>query len=126
MQNSFIDWRSVAGYINIFEAHLAKGFIMKLLNTIALSTLLSIGLVGHAMAAQGHDVKSPGKAKISKVVVKSAGHKNVKKTYRVTRGDTLYRIAAKTKVPVAKLMKLNNLTKKQANKLKVGSIIRLS
>jgi LysM repeat protein len=78
------------------------------------------------MAAQGHDVKSQGKAKISKVVVKSAGHKNVKETYRVTRGDTLYRIAAKTKVPVAKLMKLNNLTKKQANKLKVGSIIRLS
>lgn len=99
---------------------------MKLLNTIALSTLLSIGLAGNAMAAQGHDVKGQGKAAISKVAVKSANHKNIQKTYRVTRGDTLYSIAAKTKVPVSKLMKLNNLTKKKANNLKVGTIIRLS
>ena len=61
------------------------------------------------------------------VVVKQAPKKSYKaKTYRVRSGDTLSKIAARNRVSVNQLIKLNKLWGNKANQLRVGMSIRLS
>lgn len=99
---------------------------MKTVSTMAITALLSIGLAGNALAAGGHKAPTQGKGANKVTVVKQAPKKQVKKTYKVRKGDTLYRIAAKNKTSVTKLMRLNNLTPKKAKHLKVGMVLRVA
>lgn len=48
------------------------------------------------------------------------------KTVRVKAGDTLGKIAQRYGVSVAQLKRLNKLSDAQANKLKVGQVIRIA
>lgn len=48
------------------------------------------------------------------------------KTYTVRRGDTLGRIARNHKISTAKLMKLNNLSDKDARRIKPGDKLKVS
>ncbi len=48
------------------------------------------------------------------------------KTYTVVSGDTLYRIANKNKVSVDTILKLNNIDKKDAGKIRVGQQLKLA
>ncbi len=47
-------------------------------------------------------------------------------TYKVKRGDTLAKIARKYKMSVPALMKLNNLTDKDARRIKIGQELKVS
>lgn len=47
------------------------------------------------------------------------------KTYTVQSGDTMYRIASKTKVPFATLLKLNNIKKEDAGNIRPGQQLKL-
>ncbi len=47
-------------------------------------------------------------------------------TYTVKRGDTLAKIARKHKMSVSALMKLNNLTEKDARRIKIGQELKVS
>ena len=64
--------------------------------------------------------------KVAKRVVKRVIKKAATKVYRVRPGDTLNRIAARNRVSVDKLIRLNGLWGKKASNLKVGAVIRLS
>lgn len=52
-----------------------------------------------------------------------AQHATISASYTVKRGDTLSKIATKTKTSVAALIKLNGI--KDANKINVGQVIKL-
>lgn len=47
-------------------------------------------------------------------------------TYTIQKGDTLARIAKKHKISTAKLMKINNLTEKDARRIKPGDKLKIS
>ena len=119
---------------------------MKTLSTVVAGTLLAIGLASNAAASPGHQVYGHGAKKVvivkaapkkvvKKVVVQKAAQKKVikkfakkvhVKTYNVRRGDTLRSIAARHRISVKYLMKVNGLWGKKANNLRTGMKIRVS
>ncbi|RVU85895.1 LysM peptidoglycan-binding domain-containing protein [Leucothrix sargassi] len=117
---------------------------MKIVNAVVISTLLSVGLAGNALAApkgerHGHGakkvvvVKQPARKAHRHVVKKRPAKRVVKRVikrapanvYRIRPGDTLYTIAARNRISVSKLIKLNNLWGHRSNNLRVGMTIRL-
>ncbi|RVU84704.1 LysM domain-containing protein [Leucothrix sargassi] len=101
---------------------------MKTLSTVVVGTLLAIGLAGNAAAAPNQYTQGNGAKKV--VIVKTSAKKAAQnkkiKTYTVRRGDTLSRIAARNHTSVKQLIKLNSLSAKQANNLRVGMKLRVS
>ena len=70
--------------------------------------------------------RAPVKRVAAKRVVKRVVKKAPARVYRVRPGDTLYRIAARNRVSVNKLIKINGLWGKKANNLRVGMVLRLA
>lgn len=56
----------------------------------------------------------------------AAAHEPTGPTYTIQRGDTLARIARKHKISTAKLMKLNNLSEKDARRIKPGDKLKVA
>lgn len=56
----------------------------------------------------------------------AAAHEPISPTYTIQKGDTLARIARKHKISTAKLMKLNNLSERDARRIKPGDKLKVA
>lgn len=101
-------------------------------NKVTVSALCAVnGITDKSRIRPGQQLRLPGRAALASAPVRQqaggarAAAPRGARSYTVRRGDTISGIAAKTGVPRAALLKANNMTPQQANRIREGQVLRL-